>query len=157
MVIAPFRKSRHCHIRISDCLELLQTELFSQQVKNGKDVIQQGNQLLRWCVCVDSSVKPTRSANKTVTSGKASVMVVSPAFKRSAMACGSTFKQEALRHLLLGHDLIVEALGVDVKQADFEQVVNPGLGLDQVKRFADEIFRARFERAQLVLRLRGDA
>ncbi len=73
------------------------------------------------------------------------------------MACGSTFKQEALRHLLLGHDLIVEALGVDVKQADFEQVVNPGLGLDQVKRFADEIFRARFERAQLVLRLRGDA
>ena len=42
-----------------------------------------------------NSVNPTRSANRTVTSGKVSTMVDSPALSRSAMLRGRMFRRRA--------------------------------------------------------------
>src|ERR1022692_3956670 len=59
--------------------------------------------------------------------------------------------------LLVGRlQLIVESFGFQVQQADFEHVVNPDQYLWEIERFADEILRPGFERAQLVIRFGGN-
>ena len=43
-----------------------------------------------------------------------------------------------------------------MQEPHFQNVVDARPQLGQIERFADEILRAGFERAQLVIRLRGD-
>ena len=56
----------------------------------------------------------------------------------------------------LRHDLAVELPRLEVKQAHLEHVVDARQHLGEIERLADEVLRAGLERAQLVVRLRGD-
>ena len=53
---------------------------------------------------------------------------------------GQDIAQKAFGNLLLGDNVVVESLGLQVEQADFEQVMNAGLDFDKIKRFGYEIF-----------------
>src|SRR6185369_5515510 len=69
---------------------------------------------------------------------------------------GQDIAQKAFGNLLLGDNVVIESLGLQVEQADFEQVMNAGLDFDKIKRFGYEIFSSGFEGTQFMLGLRGN-
>src|ERR1017187_1893622 len=70
-------------------------------------------------------------------------------FETNHLAASLEFPDRFLQHFAV-------VPGFQVQQAHFQNIVNARAQLGQIKRFADEILGAGFERAQLVSRLRSD-
>ena len=150
------------HVRIPQCLDLLEAALLREGIEAGEDLLEQQGQLLG----LQGGCHVGETDDVGDHHGDVHIAVrrdVRARLQPRGDGIGRHVEREPLRPLSLGHHLIeqllqlfVLAVDLDVQQANLEHVVDARQHLGDIERFADEVFRTGFERAELVIRLGRD-